>query len=99
MHYRSSKRRIEMGWFDAVDRLANAGARSQMPAETLTRARDQSQTTNDRQQLAIVANPGFGASRAAQRAAEKQLIDAVGRTEAKRLKKEAVHKVRNTFAR
>jgi len=86
-----------MGWLNAIDKLANAGAGSRMPEEKLTRAKSQGQTTNHRNQLAQVAN-GFGVSRAAQRAAKDQLVKEVGAVEADRLTKEAARKVRTSFS-
>lgn len=87
-----------MGLLKALDKLANAGARSVMPAEKLARARDQALTTNVRNELAETAAGYSGASRSAQRAADAQLVAAVGKTEADRLKQQAVHRVRNSFS-
>lgn len=86
-----------MGLFDAIDKLANAGARSVMPAEKLARAKDQALATNQRNELAMMAN-GYQVSKAAQRAAKAQLVDEVGEAEAAKLMKQSVHKVRNSFA-
>jgi hypothetical protein len=85
-----------MGVLKALDKLANAGARSRMPEAMHTYAKAQSGTTNHRNQLAIVAN-GFGVGKPAQRAAKEQLIEEVGPAEAERLMKQAVHKVRKSF--
>ncbi|MDP4501117.1 hypothetical protein [Nonomuraea turcica] len=86
-----------MGLFEKLDKLANAGAGSRMPDKTDARARAQSHTTNRHQRLAYTANPGFGSSRADQRAAEADLIREVGSREAKRLMKDAARKVRDSF--
>ncbi|RSN12777.1 hypothetical protein DMB42_11405 [Nonomuraea sp. WAC 01424] len=84
--------------FSFLDKVANAGARSTMPAEILDRAKAQGQTTNTRNQLAQIAN-GFGVSRDAKRAAWNQLVNAVGADEAKKLVDQAAHKVRTSFSR
>jgi hypothetical protein len=84
--------------FRFLDRVANAGTRSRMPADLLTHARDQGRTTSMRNQLAQIAN-GFGVSRDAKRAAWEQLVNAVGPAEAQRLVDQAAHKVRTSFSR
>ncbi|MER6577326.1 hypothetical protein [Nonomuraea sp. NPDC001023] len=84
--------------FSFLDKVANAGARSTMPAEMLTHAKDQGRTTSRRNQLAQIAN-GFGVSRDAKRAAWDQLVNAVGPAEAKQLVDQAAHKVRTSFSR
>jgi hypothetical protein len=84
--------------FDFLDKIANAGAGNRMSAEMHATARAQSKTTNDRNQLAQTA-AGFGVSRAAKRAAQAQLVNEVGQVQAEALVKQAVHKVRTSFAK
>ena len=86
-----------MGLLNAIDKLANAAAGSRMPEAKLARARRQSETTSQRNQLAMMAN-GYQVSKAAQRAARAQLVDEVGEVEAEKLMKQSVHKVRNSFS-
>ena len=84
--------------FKFLDKVANAGAGSVMPDEKRARAKSQSHTTNQRNQLAQVAN-GYGVDRKAKAAARAQLVEDVGPDEAKKLMKQNVHKVRNSFAK
>lgn len=85
-----------MGLFDKLDKLANAGARSSMPVERLTKHKGAAQTTNHHIQLSQVA-VNLGASRVARKQAERQLIADVGKSEAERLMKQSAKKIRDSF--
>jgi hypothetical protein len=82
--------------FDFLDKLANAGAVSRMPDEKRAKATRQSQTTNDRNDLAAVAT-NLGASRVARKAAKAQLVGEVGEAKAKELMAQADRRVRGSF--
>lgn len=90
-----------MGLFEKLDRLANAGAKSQMPEEKRARAQGQSQSENARTGLAdLAANPGN--ARVARKAARAQLVDALGgdaqaAAEADKRIKQANHKAVKSF--
>ncbi|MEU4576580.1 hypothetical protein [Nonomuraea sp. NPDC023979] len=62
-----------------------------MPPAKLAKAKGQGQTTNQRNRKADVAN-GFGVTRAAKLAAERELIAEVGPRQAKRLMRESANR-------
>ncbi|MEU6781523.1 hypothetical protein ABZ912_20145 [Nonomuraea angiospora] len=80
-----------MGWFDKLDKLANAGAGNRMSGETRARADGQSDTTRRRNNLAHKAN-GFTTTRAEKQAAERALIGEVGEKEARKLIRQTADK-------
>lgn len=87
-----------MGIFNALDRFANGGPRSTMSKEVRNNARSSSQRSNALNDLAfVVANPS--SSRAAKKAALRQLDGSVGKDVADRLIGDATHKVKDTFKR
>lgn len=87
-----------MGFFDLMDKLANAGARSTMSSELHAAYKDRSQSANALTALATMAN-GHGVGRSDQRKAQRALIDACDGDEraAERLKKQATKQARRSL--